>query len=80
MAKPMKALRTAMFAADVKQEDIATAIGRSVQYVSDRMVNKRSFTITECYQIIELLGEGPKSIFELFPPEQPRRRTAWKNI
>lgn len=54
---------------DISSADLATILGRSQSYVSERMTAKRYFwDIREIYTILAYLGISLDRIFEFFPP------------
>lgn len=65
-------LETELFANRYTEADVAAVIGRSVPYISDRFNGRKSFTVSEAYKLLELLGREPEEIFGFFPPEPER--------
>ena len=65
--KPFYRLRKEMYGLDVRQEDIAEAIGRSPSYVSVRMRGKAEFNLSDIYRIMDVLGIAPEYMAEFFP-------------
>lgn len=66
-------LETELFANRCTEADVAAVIGRSVPYISDRFNGRKSFTVSEAYKLLELLGREPEEIFGFFPPEKKGR-------
>lgn len=74
MAKPFYKLRFDLGEADVRQEDLAKALGRSVGYVNRRLAGTASWTLEDAYMILDFLGKPDSRLTEYFP------RTGKKSI
>ena len=66
--KNYKKIRFVLHESDITQEQLAEILGRSASYVSARFRGKESFTIDECYKVLQLCDIAPEHIFEYFPP------------
>lgn len=49
------------------QSDLARAIGRSTNYVSDRMTGRGEWTLEECYQLLHRYNVPPERLHVVFP-------------
>lgn len=49
------------------QGDIARAIGRSTNYVSDRMTGRGEWTLEECYTLLRRYDQPPERLHIVFP-------------
>lgn len=68
MAKPHAKLRGALIAADIDGAYLARKLLRGRTYISNRMTGKESWTIDECYKILDLIGAPHSALAEYFPP------------
>ncbi len=64
------ALEKELFAQRVTEDMLARYIGRSTSYVSNRMIGRYPWTVTEAYQILKLLRKEPRDFVIYFPPEE----------
>jgi cyanate lyase len=69
MAKPYKLLKGEIFANDMTQNDIAATIGRSQNYVTQRMTGKKPWTMQDAYAICDALEIPHEKMHRYFPPE-----------
>ena len=60
-------LRSAMMMSGVESADIAERWGRSSGYISDRLTEKKEFTIQEAYDLCDFLGIPAEKLREYFP-------------
>ncbi|MCI5946625.1 MAG: helix-turn-helix domain-containing protein [Oscillospiraceae bacterium] len=72
-------LRGALSERDITSADLASMLGRSQSYVSERMTAKRYFwDLREIYTILNIIGVSYDRIFEFFPPNggivEPKKR------
>ena len=68
MAKPHAKLRGAMVAADVDQSYLARRLGYGATYISQRMMGKKPWAVSDCYMIMDLLKIPYTMMAEYFPP------------
>lgn len=75
MASPHKALRSLMCGEDINQEYLASLVGRSTTYISDRITGKRPWDFDTMCRIIDELKIPRDQIFLYFPPYEamPKR-------
>lgn len=69
MARPHAKLRGAMMAADIDSRYLARKLKRGSAYVSTRMMGHEPWTITECYEILDLLHIPHDQLAVYFPPK-----------
>lgn len=62
-------LRKEFCGLELTQKDIGKALGRSMNYVSMCLSGKSEWTISECYQLLRLIGRKPEEITEFFPQQ-----------
>lgn len=73
-------LRGVLRERDITSAELASMLGRSQSYVSERMSAKKYFwDIREIYTILNILGISCDRIFEFFPPNagiiEPKKRS-----
>lgn len=69
--KKYKAIQIALRMEGYINEDVGDYIGRSADYVSThfRMVDGKTFRLSEAYAILDFMGIPRERIFEFFPPD-----------
>ena len=67
MAKPFYKLRFDLGEAEIRQEDLAKALGRSIGYVNRRLAGTASWTLEDAYQILDIIGKPETALTEYFP-------------
>ena len=65
--KKHMALRKRMLEKDVSQRELAKRIGMSVAWFSQKMTGKHPFSISEAWEIMELLSISPEKMAQYFP-------------
>lgn len=73
MGKPYSRLRHALDDADISRQDIANRLGRSIVYVNQRFRCEFPWTMSDAYEILEMLKEPAEKLAELFPNERIKR-------
>lgn len=67
MPKPMYKLRAKMLEKGVEHTDCIKALNRSTGYWTDRIMQRKSFTMDEVYTLCELLNIPTSEIANYFP-------------
>lgn len=67
MSRPFQLLRGAMYANEITQNDMARHLRISVHTISSRLNGHTEWTLEEIYTILDLLGQAPSEIINLFP-------------
>lgn len=65
--KPHEKLRRLMAASDIDQEYLCRKLMRGSNYISKRMMGRASWTLEECYQILDMLHVPDNQLHEMFP-------------
>ncbi len=69
MKKPFHNLRVALKEKDVDQAYLARHLGCGRSYITSRINAHEPWSLDDCYKLLTLVGHGPESIYEFFPPE-----------
>lgn len=67
--RPHYKLRRALRDMDVDEPYLAELLGRSVSYVSTRMMGLGPWTIDEVYKMLEIINEPPRRMHMYFTPK-----------
>lgn len=67
--KPHAKLRGALVARDIDGDYLARKLLRGRTYISKCMMGHTPWTITECYQIMDMIGAPYTELVEYFPPK-----------
>lgn len=61
-------LRGAMTAAEITQQDVARVLRRSLPYVSACFNGRKSWELSECYKVMDMLHLDKRGVYKYFPP------------
>ena len=76
MPKLYSALRGLLTANDYTQEQFARAVGIPYGTVKDHMRGLHPWTLSECYQTLDLFGVAHSRLHEIFPKDGRKREAA----
>lgn len=69
MKRCFKKLRGALAELDLGYQELSTLINRSSSYVADRMRGVGSWSLDDCYAILDAIGQPGADLREIFPRE-----------
>jgi DNA-binding XRE family transcriptional regulator len=69
-----KALRKEMYGADLDQETLGKALGKSRTYISNRLSGRYEWDMSDVYAICKLFDIPHEKIAEYFPPKPTKSR------
>ena len=74
--RPYHALRAALYGCGVTHEQLARRLRLGTATVSRKLNARSPWTLTECYQVMDLLGKPYEQIPQIFPRDGRNEESA----
>jgi transcriptional regulator with XRE-family HTH domain len=66
-------LKKHLYAKEIEQKELCKVLGRSQTYITQRMTEKRPWSIDEVYTICDIANIPPEEICKYFPRRGAKR-------